>query len=78
MVDEIEQKNKEMKEPLEKAIKERNDLRKKTAGFEKTKLSLTNAKARMKQLRTAVKNLKLKREELYEKFDKVKRQNEDM
>ena len=32
----------------------------------------------MKQLRTAVKNLKIKREELYEKFERTKRQKEDM
>ena len=39
----------------------RDDLRKQTQGFEESKLSLANAKARMKQLRTKVKEMKVNR-----------------
>ena len=70
-VDDIKATNENLQVPLAKTLKYREDLRKATAGFEKTKLSLTNARARMKVLKTKVKEMRVMRQELYEKYERV-------
>lgn len=77
-VDDIKLQNERLKAPLAKMQKKRDDMRKATAGFVKTKLSLKNAKARMKDLRKKVKEMKVLKQELYEKYDKLERQKADM
>ena len=77
-VDHMKIENETKKGPLEAALKKRDTLVKLTKGYDESKLSLANARARMKQLKTSVTDMKVKRQELYEKYEKLTRQKEDM
>jgi chromosome segregation ATPase len=77
-VDHMKIENETKKGPLEAAVKRRDTLMKLTKGYDESKLSLANARARMKQLKNAVTDMKVKRQELYEKYERVSRQKEDM
>jgi predicted nuclease with TOPRIM domain len=48
------------------------------ATYDKDEMALRNAKARLKVLRKRVKDIKMERKELEEKFLKVEKEKEDM
>jgi len=68
----------EFEKPLIKARHNRDILRKQLATFDKDKMALRNAKARLLVLKKKVKDIKTERKELEEKFLKVEKEKEDM
>lgn len=60
-----------METPKAKLLEEQKELERQTAGFEKTKLSLENARARMRQLWKSVNEMKVAKEELDEKYNRI-------
>ncbi len=78
IVDRLKVKMEEFEKPLIKARHNRDILRKQLATFDKDKMALRNAKARLLVLKKKVKDIKTERKELEEKFLKVEKEKEDM
>ena len=68
----------ELKIPLSEARKDRDNLRKKLQTFDKNKMALTNAKARLTLLRKQVEETRESRIELDKKFEKLEKEKQDM
>jgi chromosome segregation ATPase len=77
-VDQLKQKMEELERPLAKARHNRDILKKQLATFDKDVMALRNAKARLQVLKKRVKDIKVERKELEEKFLKVEKEKEDM
>ena len=68
----------ELERPLAKARHDRDILKKQLATFDKDIMALRNAKARLIVLKKKVKDIKVERKDLEEKFLKVDKEKEDM
>lgn len=77
-VDQLKLKMEELERPLAKARHDRDILKKQLATFDKDIMALRNAKARLIVLKKKVKDIKVERKELEEKFLKVDKEKEDM
>ncbi|GAQ80611.1 myosin heavy chain-related protein [Klebsormidium nitens] len=75
---EIAQENKRLSEPLTKALKEVETLRKQLASYEKDKTSLQQAKARLVDTEKKLKNLEWEQEILEQKFGQVSSERDDL
>jgi len=69
---------KKLKEPLAKAISDRDRLQKQLSNFSKDKMALRNAKARLQVLINKEKECKQNKAELEEKFLQVEKEKKDM
>jgi len=69
---------KKLKEPLAKAISDRDRLQKQLSNFSKDKMALRNAKARLQVLINKEKECKTNKSELEEKFLQVEKEKKDM
>ncbi len=68
----------ELERPLAKARHDRDILKKQLATFDKDIMALRNAKARLVVLKKKVKDIKVERKDLEEKFLKVEKEKQDM
>merc|ERR1711871_907947 len=75
---EIAQENKRLSEPLTRALKEVEQLRHELANYEKDKLSLQNAKARLLVLEEQNKQVQWQYEVLQQRFAMVQRERDDL
>eukprot|EP00026_Physarum_polycephalum_P007614 Phypoly_transcript_07678.p1 GENE.Phypoly_transcript_07678~~Phypoly_transcript_07678.p1 ORF type:complete len:511 (+),score=118.03 Phypoly_transcript_07678:41-1573(+) len=75
---EVTQENKRLSEPLQKSIAEVSQLKHGLANYEKDKMALQNAKARIKVLEAELKSLKWEHEVLEQKFEQVQKERDDL
>jgi len=75
---EISQENKRLSEPLTKALKDVDELRRQLANYEKDKLSLAQTKARLLDTEKALKNLEWEHEVSTQRFVKVEAERDDL
>eukprot|EP00163_Fabomonas_tropica_P031533 TRINITY_DN752_c1_g1_i2.p1 TRINITY_DN752_c1_g1~~TRINITY_DN752_c1_g1_i2.p1 ORF type:complete len:387 (-),score=137.25 TRINITY_DN752_c1_g1_i2:355-1515(-) len=75
---EIAQENKRLSEPLEKALKEVDTLRHELANYQKDKLSLQNAKARLVVQAEQLKQIRWEHEVLEQRFKQVEAERDDL
>jgi growth arrest-specific protein 8 len=78
MVEHLKEQMKKLKEPLAKAISDRDRLQKQLSNFSKDKMALRNAKARLQVLINKEKECKTNKSELEEKFLQVEKEKKDM
>ncbi|KAH7297949.1 hypothetical protein KP509_25G020400 [Ceratopteris richardii] len=74
----IAQENKRLTEPLTKALKEVEVLKKQLANYEKDKLSLQQARASLAEHSKLVKNLEFENGALQQRFDELKNERDDL
>eukprot|EP00357_Protocruzia_adherens_P012602 CAMPEP_0115020674 /NCGR_PEP_ID=MMETSP0216-20121206/30327_1 /TAXON_ID=223996 /ORGANISM="Protocruzia adherens, Strain Boccale" /LENGTH=475 /DNA_ID=CAMNT_0002392675 /DNA_START=48 /DNA_END=1475 /DNA_ORIENTATION=+ len=74
----IEQQNKLLKDPLDKAQEERRELQNEVAGFQKCQMSLKNARARLVGLREKFEVTKKQKEELERKYQQTEQEKEEL
>ena len=75
---EIAQENKRLSEPLERALKEVDQLRHALASYQKDKLALQNAKARLVVQDDSLKQLKWEQEVLQQRFSQVEKERDEL
>lgn len=75
---EIAVENKQLREPLEAANKELADLRHQLRSYDKDKVTLKNAKTRLAQVETQLKELKWEHEVLEQRFAKVQSERDEL
>mmetsp|Transcript_4352 Transcript_4352/g.15055 ORF Transcript_4352/g.15055 Transcript_4352/m.15055 type:complete len:470 (+) Transcript_4352:14-1423(+) len=75
---EIAQENKRLSEPLTKALKEVDELRKQLANYDKDKLSLQQTKARLLDTEKALKNLEWEHEVFEQRFEQVQGERDEL
>mmetsp|Transcript_17269 Transcript_17269/g.44833 ORF Transcript_17269/g.44833 Transcript_17269/m.44833 type:complete len:473 (-) Transcript_17269:63-1481(-) len=75
---EIAQENKQLSEPLTKALREVETLRAQLGQYEKDKMSLGQTKARLVQTEKRLKNLEWENEVLTQRFSKVQLERDDL
>ncbi len=75
---EIAQENKRLSQPLERALREVDQLRHDLANYNKDKLSLANAKARLVMTDDQLKQLRWEHEVLEQKFDHVSKERDEL
>jgi len=78
MVEHLKQEMKKLKEPLAKAISDRDRLQKQLANFSKDVMALRNAKARLQVLKNKEKECKKDKADLEEKFLQIEKEKKDM
>ncbi|KNE60038.1 hypothetical protein AMAG_05475 [Allomyces macrogynus ATCC 38327] len=78
VMNDIVAENKRLSEPLQAALAEGEALRKQLANYQKDKLSLHNAKARLRVLEDAHKNLAWEHEVLEQRFAQVQKERDDL
>ncbi len=78
LMTEIQLENKRLTEPLQKTMKEVEQLRHELANYSKDKESLQHSKARVKHLETELKNLKWEHEVLEQRFTKVQKERDEL
>lgn len=74
----MKEQMKKLKEPLAKAISDRDRLQKQLSNFSKDKMALRNAKARLQVLKSKEKQCKKDKAELEEKFLIAEKEKKDM
>eukprot|EP01028_Stygiella_incarcerata_P013570 TRINITY_DN82795_c0_g1_i1.p1 TRINITY_DN82795_c0_g1~~TRINITY_DN82795_c0_g1_i1.p1 ORF type:complete len:449 (-),score=145.03 TRINITY_DN82795_c0_g1_i1:201-1547(-) len=75
---EIAQENKRLSEPLTKALGEVEKLRADLANYQKDKMSLRNAKSRLKVLESQIKSVTWEHEVLQQRFSKVETERDEL
>ncbi|XP_018618922.1 dynein regulatory complex subunit 4 isoform X2 [Scleropages formosus] len=75
---EVQQQNKQLTEPLQKAKEELAKLKKQLENYEKDKVSLAGAKARLKVSEKEMKDLKWEHEVLEQNFIKVQAERDEL
>eukprot|EP00736_Rhodelphis_marinus_P010730 Rmarinus@m.7847 len=75
---EIAQENKRLSEPLTRALKEVDHLRAELANYQKDKLSLSNAKARLLQLEESNRKLLWEKEVLEQRFEQLQKERDEL
>ena len=75
---EISQENKRLSEPLTKALREVDDLRRQLASYEKDKASLTATKKRLADSEKSLKNLEWEHEVQTQRFAKVEKERDEL
>uniref|UniRef100_A0A7S0X897 Growth arrest-specific protein 8 domain-containing protein n=1 Tax=Mantoniella antarctica TaxID=81844 RepID=A0A7S0X897_9CHLO len=75
---EISQENKRLSEPLTKALREVDDLRKALASHDKDKQSLQHTKTRLSDTEKSLKNLEWENEVAAQRFVTVERERDDL
>jgi hypothetical protein len=75
---EITAENKRLSEPLQAALSECDSLKRELSHYKKDKLSLQNAKARLKVLEEKFKNLSWEHEVLEQRFGHVQKERDDL
>jgi hypothetical protein len=78
MMSDIMAENKRLSEPLQAALAEGEGLRRSLGNYQKDKLSLQNAKARLKVIEEAHKNLSWEHEVLEQRFAQVQKERDDL
>ncbi|KAI9222572.1 growth-arrest-specific micro-tubule binding-domain-containing protein [Blastocladiella britannica] len=78
LMSDIAAENKRLSEPLQAALAEGEDLRKKLSSYQKDKMSLQNSKARLKVLEEAHKSLSWEHEVLQQRFAQVEKERDDL
>ena len=75
---EISQENKRLSEPLTKALREVDELRKALASYDKDKQSLAQTKTRLLESEKSLKNLEWEHEVQMQRFTKVERERDEL
>ena len=75
---EISQENKRLSEPLTKALREVDDLRRQLASYEKDKASLVATKQRLADSEKSLKNLEWEHEVQTQRFAKVEKERDEL
>ena len=75
---EISQENKRLSEPLTKALREVDDLRRQLASYEKDKASLAATKQRLADSEKSLKNLEWEHEVQTQRFAKVEKERDEL
>lgn len=75
---ETQAENRRLHDPLQKAREEVNELNRQLANYEKDKLSLANAKARLKVQDSELKSIKWEHEVLEQRFSQIQKERDEL